>query len=61
MFKKLLLPLFFIASAMLLFTAFYFSVTLQPRVKVINCGIAEISPDFTTAMREACRNRHKGN
>jgi hypothetical protein len=23
--------------------------------KIINCSIAEISPDFTTEMREACR------
>lgn len=27
----------------------------QPQQKVINCGIAEISPDFTTDMRQACR------
>ena len=25
------------------------------RTKVINCSIAEISPDFTNEMREACR------
>lgn len=29
--------------------------SLMPRERVINCGIAEISPDFTTEMREACR------
>jgi hypothetical protein len=23
--------------------------------RMINCGVAEISPDFTPAMREACR------
>jgi hypothetical protein len=23
--------------------------------QVINCGIAEISPDYTNAMKEACR------
>jgi len=27
----------------------------QGDVVVINCGISEISPDFTTEMREACR------
>jgi hypothetical protein len=23
--------------------------------RIVNCSIAEISPDFTTAMRQACR------
>jgi hypothetical protein len=23
--------------------------------QVVNCGIAEISPDYTNAMKEACR------
>lgn len=56
------LILFFVSAVVVLFTLLYFSVTLQPQVKVINCGIAEISPDFTTEMREACRKRHlKGN
>jgi hypothetical protein len=36
-----------------------------PREIVINCSIAEISPDFTPEMREACRryriNLSKGN
>jgi len=34
----------------------------QPRhgVVVINCSIAEISPDFTTEMREACRKARSG-
>jgi hypothetical protein len=27
----------------------------QGDVVIINCGISEISPDFTTEMREACR------
>jgi capsular polysaccharide biosynthesis protein len=34
--------------------ALSFSVP-QPEYRVINCGVAEISPDFTTEMREACR------
>jgi hypothetical protein len=33
----------------------YLAVVMQPKYKVINCGVAEISPDFTTEMREACR------
>lgn len=34
----------------------------QPKhgVKVIDCSIAEISPDFTTEMREACRKARSG-
>jgi len=28
----------------------------QPIHHVINCEVAEISPDFTTEMRTACRN-----
>lgn len=43
-----------------IFACIYFSTKYQPREVVINCGIAEISPDFTPAMREACRNRFKG-
>jgi len=34
----------------------------QPQYKVINCGISEISPDFTNEMKQACRQaRMKGN
>ena len=34
----------------------------QPKhgVQVINCSISEISPDFTPAMREACRKARSG-
>jgi len=34
----------------------------QPKhgVKVIDCSLAEISPDFTTEMREACRKARSG-
>lgn len=28
---------------------------LNNRTKMINCSIAEFSPDFTTEMKEACR------
>ena len=29
--------------------------SLVPNERVYNCSIAEISPDFTTKMREECR------
>lgn len=28
---------------------------MQPKMKMIDCSIAEISPDYTTEMREQCR------
>jgi len=39
-----------------------FIIMSQPKhgVKLINCSIAEISPDFTTEMREACRKARSG-
>jgi hypothetical protein len=33
----------------------------QGDVIVINCSISEISPDFTTEMREACRQARANN
>lgn len=33
----------------------------QGDVVVINCGISEISPDFTNEMREACRQARANN
>lgn len=38
-----------------MFAVLIFLSSLVPRERVINCGISEISPDFTTEMREACR------
>jgi hypothetical protein len=43
---------------------FCFAFWLAPKrtqgdVVVINCGISEISPDFTPAMRQACREARK--
>ena len=29
-------------------------------IKVIDCSLAEISPDFTTEMKEACRKARSG-
>mgnify|MGYP000479898918 FL=1 len=39
----------------------YFIMT-QPKqtVKVIDCSLVEISPDFTPEMREACRKARSG-
>ena len=40
----------------------FYSAHNQPKhgVKVINCSLAEISPDFTTEMKEACRKARSG-
>lgn len=52
--KGLILYLVISISALAGAVALSLSVP-QPEYRVINCGIAEISPDFTTEMREACR------
>jgi hypothetical protein len=44
----------FVAFIISLFLVFNF-MPKKGDVVVINCGISEISPDFTTEMREACR------
>jgi hypothetical protein len=43
-------------------TMFVVIVMFAPRhgVVVINCGIAEISPDYTPAMKEECRRARAG-
>ena len=33
----------------------FVTADMQPKVKMIDCSIAEISPDYTTEMREQCR------
>jgi hypothetical protein len=41
----------------------WFIVTYKPQVgtvKVIDCSLAEISPDFTPKMREECRKARSG-
>jgi hypothetical protein len=38
-----------------LFGLLYGINSIMPNEKVYNCQLAEISPDFTTAMREECR------
>lgn len=48
--------MYVLVSATALAIAIFLAVAMpQPGYKVINCGVAEISPDFTTEMREACR------
>ena len=40
----------------------FYVASTQPKhgVKVIDCSLAEISPDFTPEMREACRKARSG-
>ena len=40
----------------------FYVASTQPKhgVKVIDCSLAEISPDFTAEMREACRKARSG-
>jgi hypothetical protein len=40
----------------------YYFVLTQPKqtVKVIDCSLVEISPDFTPEVREACRKARSG-
>lgn len=49
----------FTVCLVLLLAAMFFTAPRKGEVVVINCGIAEISPDFTTEMREACRKLQK--
>jgi len=38
-----------------LFALLYGINSVMPNERVYNCSIAEISPDYTTAMKEECR------
>jgi hypothetical protein len=49
MIDMLILLVVFVASVGLLF------LIPQPTHQVINCSLAEISPDFTPEMRKQCR------
>jgi hypothetical protein len=42
-------------SAVLMFVLIVWSSTIQPPERRIDCTWSEISPDFSNAMREACR------
>lgn len=46
----------FILVALAIVAGVFLAIATYPdNGKVIDCGIAEISPDYTTAMKEACR------
>jgi hypothetical protein len=46
----------YILIAIVLATSLYIAITSFPSDRrVIDCSIAEISPDYTTAIKEACR------
>lgn len=51
MIKEIILILLFVVVGV------YISIITYPekRTVIINCGISEISPDYTNAMKETCR------
>lgn len=55
MIRDALLMLAIIVLAILMFALIVWSATIQPQVHRIDCTWSEISPDFSPAMREACR------
>ena len=57
--KSILPVIGFVVCIAFLIAAMFFTAPRKGEVVVIQCDIAEISPDFTTEMREACRKRRK--
>ena len=55
MIRDTLIMLAVIALAILMFVFIVWSNALQSSERRIDCTWSEISPDFSTAMREACR------
>jgi hypothetical protein len=55
MIRDILLVFCVIIVAVLMFALIIWGNSMQPREQRIDCTWSEISPDFTTAMREACR------
>lgn len=49
----------FVVCLIVLLAAMFFTAPKKGDVVVINCDIAEISPDFTTEMRKICREARK--
>jgi hypothetical protein len=46
----------YILIAIAIAAGIYLAIVTYPQNgQVINCSVAEISPDYTTAMKEACR------
>lgn len=55
MMRSILLFLVMVILAVLMFALIVWSSTVQPGERRIDCTWSEISPDFSPAMREACR------
>ena len=55
MIRTALMFLAVVVLAILMFVFIVWSSIIQPRERRIDCTWSEISPDFSTAMREACR------
>jgi len=55
MIRDTLIMLAVVALAILMFVFIVWSNSLQSSERRIDCTWSEISPDFSTAMREACR------
>lgn len=55
MIRDVLALLGVVVLAILMFALIVWSSTMQPRERKIDCTWSEISPDFSPAMREACR------
>jgi len=60
-FKIILAGLLFISILIAMLGLIYLANTAvdNSKPRMYNCSIAEISPDFTTAMREECRQQRK--
>ena len=58
MIRDTLLVFSMIIMAMLMFALIVWGNSIQPRERRIDCTWSEISPDFTTEMKQACRQRH---
>ena len=41
------------------FAALYVAVSSAPMERKLDCGLAEFHPDYTPAMRQACREQRK--
>jgi hypothetical protein len=55
MIQQILLALAVAVLAVVMFVIIVWANVSQPAVKKIDCTWSEISPDFSPAMREACR------
>lgn len=51
----------FTAIAVFMFCIMYIAGPKKGDVVIIDCSLSEISPDFTTSMREACRQARANN